>query len=60
MGGIRPYFVYYGGKWRAAPRYPAPRHDVIVEPFAGSAGYALRYHERKIILVEKDAVLAEL
>jgi len=60
MSSLHPYFVYYGGKWRAAPRYPAPRHNVIVEPFAGSAGYALRYHERQIVLVEKDEVLAEL
>jgi len=60
MAGIRPYFVYYGGKWRAAPRYPAPCHDTIIEPFAGSAGYALRYPDRKVVLVEKDAILAEL
>jgi hypothetical protein len=50
---LRPFWSYLGGKWRNAPRYPAPRHDVIVEPFAGSAGYSLRYPERSVILVEK-------
>jgi site-specific DNA-adenine methylase len=55
-------FYYYGGKRRLAKRYPAPRHDVIVEPFAGSAAYALRHLDpstrgravERVILVEKD------
>lgn len=55
-----PFWRYYGGKWRAAPHYPAPRHATIVEPFAGEAGYSLRYHDRQIILVEKYPVLAEM
>lgn len=55
---LRPFWTYYGGKWRSAPRYPAPEHDTIVEPFAGSAGYALRYWDRRVVLVEKDPVIA--
>jgi len=55
---LRPFFTFYGGKWRAAPKYPAPRHDTIIEPFAGSAGYSLRYPERRVILVERDPVIA--
>jgi hypothetical protein len=55
-----PFFCYYGGKWRCAPRYPTPQFDTIVEPFAGAAGYALRYYDRKIILVEKNKTLADL
>lgn len=58
--GLRPFWRYYGGKWRAASRYPAPRHEMIVEPFAGAAGYALRYPERKVVLVERYHVLAEI
>ena len=51
----RPFFGYYGGKWRNAVKlYPPPRHETIVEPFAGSAGYAMRYYTRKVILCEKD------
>ena len=33
---LRPFFSYYGGKWRSAVKhYPAPEFDQIVEPFAG-------------------------
>lgn len=56
---LRPFFSYYGGKWRVAKKhYPEPQHDMIVEPFAGSAGYALRYPDRQVILVERDPVVA--
>jgi len=60
VAGLRPFFTYYGGKWRAAPHYPKPAHDLIIEPFAGSAGYALRYHERRVILNEKNPRLAAM
>lgn len=53
MPGLKPFWRYFGGKWRAAPRYPAPKHDTIIEPFAGAAGYSLRYPDRRVILVEK-------
>ena len=52
---LRPFFGYYGGKWRdALKHYPEPDHETIVEPFAGSAGFSLRYAHRKIILCEID------
>lgn len=57
---LRPFWRYYGGKWRLAPRYPEPRHRTIIEPFAGAAGYSLRYPDREIILVEKYHVIAEI
>ena len=57
-GGLKPFWQYYGGKWRAAPRYPAPRFDTIVEPFAGAAGYSCRYPDRKVVLVDKYPVIA--
>ena len=57
---LLPFFTYYGGKWRVAPRYPGPRHRQIVEPFAGSAGYALRYADREVLLCDADPVLAGL
>lgn len=57
---MQPFWNYYGGKFRAAPRYPAPQFSTIVEPFAGAAGYSLRYHDRDVILVEKYPVVAEM
>lgn len=58
--GLKPFFTYFGGKWRAAPKYPLPRHAKIVEPFAGSAGYALRHFRHDVTLVDADPVLAGL
>lgn len=57
---LKPFWRYYGGKYRAAPRYPAPLHRTIIEPFAGAAGYSLRYPDRQIILVEKYPIVAEM
>lgn len=55
---LRPFFGYYGGKWRDALKfYPTPEYKTIVEPFAGSAGYALRYPDRNVILCEIDPVI---
>lgn len=55
---LRPFFGYYGGKWRdAVKHYPVPTGRVIVEPFAGSAGFALRYHDREVVLYEVDPVI---
>lgn len=55
---LKPFFTFYGGKYRAAKHYPAPEHDVIVEPFAGSAGYSVVHHERQVILRDLDPVVA--
>jgi hypothetical protein len=49
---LRPFFTYTGGKYRLAPRYPEPRHNLIIEPFAGSAGYSLRHPEREVLLID--------
>lgn len=58
MTQLRPFFSFYGGKYRCAPHYPKPQYDLIVEPFAGSAGYSVRYPERKVILYEIDPKVA--
>ena len=54
---LKPFFTYYGGKYRIAPKYPFPTHSKIVEPFAGAAGYALRYPDREILLVDKNETI---
>ncbi len=56
---MRPFFKFYGGKWRLAPRYPKPSGVVVVEPFAGSAGYSVRNDVEVAILVERDPIIAE-
>lgn len=60
MSVLRPFMSYYGGKWQSARSYPEPRYPTIVEPFAGGAGYSLRYPERDVILVEKNPKVAAI
>lgn len=57
---LRPMFPYYGSKWsKILKYYPEPKYDTIIEPFAGSASYALHYYERNVVLYEKyDKVAA--
>ena len=47
-----PFFTYFGGKWRIAKRYPKPTHDTLIEPFAGSAGYAVKWQHPKVRLYD--------
>jgi site-specific DNA-adenine methylase len=54
-------FAYFGSKTRMVwqDRYSPPRYPVIVEPFAGSAAYSLRYGlDRDVILIEYDPRIA--
>ena len=55
-------FYYYGRKKQIARHYPEPRHQTIIEPFAGAASYALHssYWKREVILVERDRRVAEI
>lgn len=53
-------FYYYGRKDRISKEYPKPKHDTIIEPFAGSAAYSMRYHDRNVILIEKDPRIASV
>lgn len=54
---LKPFFSYFGSKYRIAPRYPSPNYPEIIEPFAGGAGYACRYPNRKISLYDTDPVI---
>lgn len=49
-----PLFSYFGAKWRAVPRYPSPIFGRVIEPFAGSACYALRHRCEDVILCDAD------
>lgn len=58
--GIHPLFKWFGSKWLSSKTLPPPKHDRIVEPFAGGAGYSLRYCERDVLICENDLHLAKL
>ena len=60
MSTLRTFFNFYGGKYRAAPHYPVPQYRRVIEPFAGAAGYSTRHHERDIVLIERDPIIAGL
>jgi hypothetical protein len=55
-----PLFKWFGSKWLSSKTLPAPIHDTIVEPFAGGAGYSLRYAERMVVICENDPHLFRL
>jgi hypothetical protein len=52
-------FSYYGSKRLLAHYYADPRHDLIVEPFAGSAGYSLHGDrwQKDVLLLDRDTRL---
>lgn len=51
---LRPFFTFFGGKWKISPLYPKPKHKTVIEGFAGSAGYSLNHYKRDVVLVEAD------
>lgn len=51
---MRPFFSFYGAKWRVANYYPQPTYPTIIEAFAGSAGYSLRHPDRMVKLYDVD------
>ena len=57
-------FYYYGSKGELAHLYPPPQYGTVVEPFAGSASYAVHHilagNADKAVLVEKDPRVVEL
>jgi hypothetical protein len=36
-------FSFYGGKSKIVDSYPEPKHQLIIEPFAGAAAYSFRH-----------------
>lgn len=53
-------FSYYGSKSKIAHLYPPPKHGLIIEPFAGSARYALRYWDREVQLYDVSEYVVEV
>ena len=44
---------YYGSKSKLVNLYPEPIHNKIIEPFAGSARYSLKYWDMDVLLIDK-------
>ena len=53
-------FSYYGSKSKIVNLYPEPKFDKIIEPFAGSARYSLKYWDRDILLIDKHKPIVDL
>lgn len=51
---------YYGSKSKIVNSYPVPKYGKIIEPFAGTAQYSLKYFDRDILLIEKYDVVVKL
>jgi site-specific DNA-adenine methylase len=51
---------YYGSKSNLVDYYPEPECDLIIEPFAGTAQYSLKYWDRNVILVDKYETIINL
>lgn len=47
-------FSYYGGKANIVKAYPRPLFPLIIEPFCGSARYALRYATSKVWINDRS------
>ena len=53
-------FSYYGSKSKIVDYYPPPKHKKIIEPFAGSARYSLKYWQNDVLLVDKYPVIVDV
>jgi site-specific DNA-adenine methylase len=51
---------YYGSKGNIIQHYPAPNFNKIIEPFAGTAKYALKYFDHDVLLVDKYDVITRI
>jgi hypothetical protein len=51
---------YYGSKSKIVNAYPEPTYGKIIEPFAGTAQYSLKYFDRDVLLMEKYDVIVRL
>ena len=57
---IKNMWSYYGSKSKIVNHYPPPEFDRVIEPFAGTARYALKYFDRDILLMDKYEVIVDI
>lgn len=53
-------FSYYGSKSKIVDYYPPPKYGKIIEPFAGSARYSLKYFDRDVMLFDKYEIVVNV
>lgn len=53
-------FSYLGSKSKIVGLYPEPLYGKIIEPFAGSARYALRYWNKEVELYDTSEYIVEV
>lgn len=59
---LNPAFSYFGSKWSLVRggKYPPPLYPLIIEPFAGSAGYSLHHHWHQVVLVDVNPTIVDI
>lgn len=57
---LKPFFLYFGSKYRLSKKYHAPTKHVLIEPFAGSACYSLHYPHKQVKLFDKYDVICSI
>jgi hypothetical protein len=53
-------FSYYGSKSKIAHLYPPPKFETVIEPFAGSAKYALLHWKKEVILCDLSPLIVRV
>lgn len=54
MKRLKPFWSFYGAKYNLAAKYPIPKNNTIIEPFAGSAQYSLLHYTKNVHLYDID------
>ena len=49
---MKSFFNYYGSKNQGARHYGPPRRDLVIEPFAGSAAYSVKWECPNVLLYD--------
>jgi len=57
---VRPFFSYYGAKWNGAKHYGPPRHNLVIEPFAGAACYSTRWDCPRVRLYDVSRDICDM
>lgn len=57
MKPLKQFFSYFGSKVALSRHYPVPEYGTIIEPFAGSAGYACRFPQIEVRLFDLNPVV---